>query len=97
MAEADFIYVTEQVTPARRYAVAARRQLDAVTATAERKRIIEKTESGYQTLFQKTQVTAEPLVHPLWYQRHRACDGGSARHVAWIYPEKGCPQRPQRL
>ncbi|TQV76089.1 hypothetical protein [Denitrobaculum tricleocarpae] len=65
LSDAEIIYVTEPVTERRRFKLSARFNLGAVAVSARRKRVIERTDNGYRTLFQTTETKAEPLSHPL--------------------------------
>lgn len=67
LAEAETVYITEQLERPRRYALGDRYNPGVAAVSATRKRIIEKTEDGYTTLYQKTEAKAEPLIYPLLF------------------------------
>ncbi len=67
IADAETIYVTEPVTGPRTFALVASRKLGDAAVFAKRTRVIRKTEDRLQTLFQKTETTAEPLFYPVLF------------------------------
>lgn len=67
--DAEVLYVTGPVSQAAshgRYVLTHRFRIEVAAVSAVRKQIIQKTEAGYETLYQKTQTTAEPLSYPLF-------------------------------
>ena len=65
--EADIVYLTERIIARRNFEYYDRHDLTIVAVSARRKSILEKTAGGYQSLFRKTEIHAQPLFYPLLF------------------------------
>lgn len=67
LGEADYIFYSEKIIDRFNFQYTNPNELNLIAVSADRRVILKRTDKGYNTIYQKTHIEAQPLIMPIMY------------------------------